>query len=105
QGFGRGQPRWTDVIVRGTRKTFALLTFVVVAVLCYLELYPFTFRVPTTGEGPVRKLIESWAERPSRGDFAANVLAYIPLGLFATLALASPRTVLRWSPGVTIVAA
>jgi len=93
------------VIVRGTRKTFALLTLVVVAVLCYLELYPFAFRMPTDGEGPFRKLIESWAERPSRGDFVANVLAYIPLGLFATLALASPRTVLRWSPVVTIVGA
>ena len=93
------------MIVRGTRKTFALLTLVVVAVLCYLELYPFAFRMPTDGEGPFRKLIESWAERPSRGDFVANVLAYIPLGLFATLALASPRTVLRWSPVVTIVGA
>ena len=90
------------MIVRGTRTTYALLTLILVAVLLYVELYPFQFRVPVGGDGPLNKLIESWAERSPRADFLANVLAYIPLGLFSTLALATPRRVLRWCPVAVI---
>jgi glycopeptide antibiotics resistance protein len=34
-----------------------------------------------------RALFETWGETPSRGDFIANVLFYIPLGFFAILAI------------------
>ena len=79
-----------DVFIRGTRKTYTILTLLVVCVLLHLELYPFTFRVPSDGEGALRKLLESWAARPSRGDFLANVLAYIPLG-FCVTSIAIPQ--------------
>src|SRR5262249_10923950 len=73
-----------SVLIRGTHKTYAVLTLLLVGVLLYLELYPFIFRVPADGEGALRKLIGSGAERPSRGDLLANILAYIPLGFCAT---------------------
>jgi VanZ family protein len=82
------------VVIRGSRNTYAVLTLIVAGVLVYLELYPFSFRVPLHGTGAVRKLVESWTERPSRGDFIANVLAYIPLGFCATKAIGFPRNLL-----------
>ena len=80
------------MVVRGTRKTYALLSLMMLVGLAYLELYPFTFRVPIDDGGPFQKLLESWAERPSRGDFLANIVAYIPLGFCATMALPYPRS-------------
>src|SRR3954463_12529724 len=56
------------VIVHGGRKTYAALTLLIAALLVYLELYPFSFRVPLDDIGAWQKLIESWAERSSRGD-------------------------------------
>lgn len=82
----------SDVIIRGSRRTYALLTVVLTAILIYLELYPFAFRVPHESSGAVRKLLESWADRPARGDFLANIVAYIPLGLCATLSFARPKS-------------
>ena len=36
----------------------------------------------------MRKLIESWAEAPHRGDFLANIMFYLPLGFFGVLGIA-----------------
>ena len=84
----------SDVTIRGSRRTYAFLTLVLTAILVYLELYPFAFRVPAEPSGALRTLIESWADRPSKGDFLANIVAYAPLGFCATLAIARPRS--RW---------
>ena len=90
------------MILRGSRKTYAVLTVIITAVLVYLELYPFTFRVPIDDNGALRTLLESWAERPSRGDFLANILAYIPLGFCATRSLGFPRNLLGRVPLVIL---
>jgi VanZ family protein len=59
---------------------------IIVAVIVYGSLYPFTFRQPEGGTGPLRNLLESWADPPHRGDFVANVFLYVPLGFFGSLA-------------------
>ncbi|MBV8936854.1 MAG: VanZ family protein [Alphaproteobacteria bacterium] len=61
---------------------------IIVAVIVYGSLYPFTFRRPEAGAGPLRNLLQSWAETPHRGDFVANVFLYLPLGFFGSLASA-----------------
>lgn len=91
------------MIIRGNRRTYALLTFVLIAILVYLELYPFAFRVPHDDGGAVHKLIQSWADRPSRGDFLANIMAYIPLGFCATMSLSRPKSILGRFPIVVLV--
>jgi VanZ family protein len=69
---------------------------IIVAVIIYGSLYPFTFRQPEDGVGPLRTLIKSWAEMPHRGDFVANIFFYLPFGFFASLAVAgSNRSVPR----------
>ena len=59
---------------------------IIVAVIGYGSLYPFIFRQPKGGVGPLRNLLESWADTPHRGDFVANVFLYLPLGFFGSLA-------------------
>jgi VanZ family protein len=67
---------------------FSIATMVVIAVIVYGSLYPFTFRQPVDGLGSAaRALFESWAEVPSRGDFIANMALYMPLGFFAILSI------------------
>jgi len=61
---------------------------IIVAVIVYGSLYPFTFRQPEDGVGPLRNLLQGWAETPGRGDFAANIFLYLPLGFFGSLAVA-----------------
>jgi VanZ family protein len=68
-------------------RNLLLATAVVIAVIVYGSLHPFVFRQPAYGLGPVRTLLESWKETPSRGDFIANMLLYMPLGFFAILAI------------------
>ena len=77
---------------------FVLLTVITVAVITYGSLYPFEFRVPAEGDGPVSTLLRSWATPPGRGDFLANILLYMPLGWFGILSL--PR---RMSIGLRLV--
>ena len=68
-------------------RNYAIVTAVIVIVIIYGSLYPFDFSVPTGGSGPVSVLLDSWANRPSRGDFLANILLYMPLGFFGMLSL------------------
>src|SRR5262249_39625572 len=70
------------------RCNFAIATAIMIAVIVYGSLYPFTFRQPAAGLGAAaRALLNSWAETPGRGDFIANVALYTPFGFFAVLAI------------------
>lgn len=64
---------------------------IIVAFIIYGSIYPFTFRQPVDGVGPLRTLLQSWAETPRRGDFVANIFFYLPFGFFASLAIGSSR--------------
>ena len=75
-----------------------LLIVITVAAIIYGSLYPFEFRVPAEGEGPVSTLLRSWATPSGRGDFLANTLLYMPLGWFGVLSL--PR---QMSVGLQLV--
>lgn len=63
----------------------AIVTAIMVVIIIYGSLYPFEFSVPTSGGGPVRALLDSWANRPAASDFLANILLYMPLGFFGML--------------------
>jgi VanZ family protein len=77
-------------------KGFLIAAAIIVAVILYASLYPFTFYQPEGGVGPLKHLIQSWAERPGRGDFTANIFFYLPLGFFLSLAVSgSGRTLPR----------
>jgi VanZ family protein len=77
-------------------KGFLIAGAIIVAVILYGSLYPFTFYQPEDGVGPLRNLVRSWAETPGRGDFVANIFFYLPLGFFGSLAFAgSGRTFRR----------
>ena len=91
------------MIVQLNRNAYTALTLIIVGGLAYLELYPFVFRVPPDDSGAVRKLFESWVEPPSRGDFIANILAYMPLGFCATRAFNFPRSLLGRLPLIILV--
>ena len=69
--------------------SYLMVTAVMVAVIIYGSLYPFEFRIPLHGPGPLRMLLGSWANRPGRGDFVSNILLYMPLGFFSVLAAGS----------------
>ena len=72
----------------GRSKHFAIATTIVIAIIVYGSLYPFAFRPASEGIRPaLRALLESWADRPSRIDFLANILLYVPFGFFAIQAL------------------
>jgi VanZ family protein len=77
---------------------------VVVVIVVYGSLYPFVFRHPANGIGPLGTLLKDWAQLPQRGDFVANVLLYFPLGFFGVLAF-SAKTRLLAAAGVAIAAA
>jgi hypothetical protein len=62
-------------------------TAVVFAGIIYASLFPFHFHQPPGIRGPLTTLISTWNYRAGRGDLVANVLLYMPLGLFAGLAL------------------
>jgi len=76
-----------------------LIAAIIVAVIAYGSLYPFQFRIPTRGDGPMSTLVGSWMATPSRGDFIANVLLYMPLGYFGVLSL--PRRLRLRLPIIT----
>lgn len=67
---------------------------IIVAVILYGSLYPFTFHQPEGGVGPLRNLVGTWAETPGRGDFVANIFLYLPLGFFGSLAVARSGLIL-----------
>ncbi len=72
------------------RRNFAIVAAFIVAVIIYGSLYPFAFRVPDEHTGMIANFLRTWADKPGRGDFIANILLYMPLGYFALLAI-NPR--------------
>ncbi len=69
----------------GSHARSLLITVAIAAVIVYGSLYPFQFRIPVNGIGPVSTFLATWNERPGRGDFLANILLYLPFGFFALL--------------------
>jgi VanZ family protein len=66
----------------------------VVIIIVYGSLYPFAFRHPVNGIGPVSTLLKDWAQLPQRGDFIANVLLYLPFGFFGVVAFSAKMRIL-----------
>ena len=64
------------------RNGIVALAIVIVFIL-YGSTYPFNFTVPARAAGPLEILLRSWNAEPERGDLIANILFYVPLGLFA----------------------
>ncbi len=62
-----------------------LVTVIMLAVILYGSFYPFEFRIPPHGIGPLATFLACWSERPGRGDFIANILLYLPFGFFFVL--------------------
>jgi VanZ family protein len=72
------------------------------AMIIYGSLYPFAFRIPLRGLGPVETLLDTWDHMPGRGDFISNILLYMPLGFFARQALRGKGILLQ--SGIVILA-
>ena len=65
------------------------LAAVVAILIAYGSLYPFVFRDAGTLNDDISLFLAGWELIPqSRGDFLANLLLYIPLGLAVALAFA-----------------
>jgi VanZ family protein len=62
-----------------------LIPVIMMAVILYGSLYPFEFRIPPNGIGPLPTFLRTWHEPPGRGDVLANILLYMPLGFFVRL--------------------
>lgn len=62
---------------------FAWIAAGIVVVIIYGSLFPFHFHPDHTTAGPLRGLLSTWGAVPGRGDLLANVLLYIPYGLFS----------------------
>jgi VanZ family protein len=93
--------------VHRSSKGFLIAAAIIVAVILYGSLYPFDFYQPEGGPGPLKHLVQSWAETPGRGDFVANIFLYLPLGFFGSLTVAGsgrtlPRIVLVTLAGGTL---
>ena len=70
------------------RRNFAIVTAMVIAVIVYGSLYPFTFRQPAAGLGAAaRALFNSWAEAPGARRFHFQRGALYAIRLFAILAI------------------
>lgn len=68
------------------------LAAVVAILIAYGSLYPFVFRDAGSLSADISHFLANWRSQ-SRGDFLANLLLYIPLGVVLTLAFAqgAPR--------------
>ncbi len=73
--------------IRIDRKIYLVLATAVLGAIIILSLYPFRFRTTVGGIGAVRKLLDGWRDAPEPIDFGLNILAYIPLGFCAFMAV------------------
>lgn len=78
-----------------SRRPFVLALAVTVGLILYGSLYPFEFRACVDPAGDFRNLLATWKQPSSRGDLLANIVLYLPLGLFAAKALYGIATPLR----------
>jgi hypothetical protein len=83
-------------------RRWAAVTALVILFILYGSLYPFDFRWDVNGPGPLHVLLQGWRARPGRGDFVANVLLYMPLGFFFTLAV-RPWAGARLAAGLAVL--
>lgn len=68
-------------------RRYAWATAIVIAGIIYASLFPFNFQRPPGIRGPLTTLLSTWNFLPGRGDLMANIVLYMPLGLFAGLVL------------------
>lgn len=68
-------------------RRYVWVTAIIIAGIVYASLFPFEFRRPPGIRGPLTTLLSTWNYPAGRGDLIANVLLYMPFGLFASLAL------------------
>ena len=85
------------------------ILLVVIGLILYGSLYPWQYRPGPPGLTPVDVLLRSWPAKIGPSDFSdivVNLLIYVPVGLFAFLALQQRgRTRLRWVlPGILALA-
>jgi len=71
----------------GVRRGPLLLFLITLAIIIYGSLYPFALHARPQPRDMVTVFVASLAQRPGRGDLIANVLLYVPFGLFLALAL------------------
>jgi VanZ family protein len=97
--WGRRAHPYGDEATGPVKQTYnarcAWATVVIVAGIIYASLFPFQFHRPAGIRSPVETLLSTWNLPPGRGDLAANVLFYMPFGLFASLALAYRAAAIR----------
>jgi VanZ family protein/uncharacterized SAM-binding protein YcdF (DUF218 family) len=74
---------------------FALISAGIAFFIVYGSLYPFHFLDKPDLDGPLHVLLLTWHGPFGRGDFAANVLFYVPLGFFLLLAVRRSAPVTR----------
>ena len=74
---------------RGVETNFALIAVGIAILITYGSLYPFRFH-SSLSNGPIHWLIGTWHTPTGRGDFLANLLLYLPFGLFSFQALRAP---------------
>jgi VanZ family protein len=67
---------------RGIEPNFALIAAGVAILIAYGSLYPFRFHSHFSN-GPIGALIGTWCTPTGRGDLLANLLLYLPFGLFS----------------------
>jgi len=73
-------------------RNYVLGTLVVLAGIVYVSLYPFHWRPVHLAGGPFHQFALSWDRWPeSRGDFFANVLLYLPWGVFCVRSIARAK--------------
>ena len=89
---------------RAPQSKLWIATVIMAAIILYGSFYPFDFRIPSAGIGPIATFIGSIGERPGRGDFIANILLYLPFGFFFVQGFAPARR-RAWLPVVVVCGA
>jgi len=79
-----------------------LLFLSTLALIIYGSLYPFTLQPRSLPHSIPDTLLASLAQHPSRGDMVANVLLYIPFGLFLPLAFPTRIRAIARAIGATV---
>ena len=92
--------------MRAVDHNFALMAAGIAAIIVYGSLFPFQFHYSHPSAGLLRSLLDTWRTGPGRGDFLANVLLYLPYGLFSVAVLrrwpAAARIVLSMCSGLVL---
>src|SRR6185312_332333 len=81
-------------------RPFQLALAATVILILYGSLFPFEFHDRGSRATGLRALLATWKGLDSRGDILANILLYLPLGLFAVKASRRTPPLLRVLTGV-----